>query len=203
MTGVCPYGCGRPAAHALKSGTLICSKSSNSCPAVRKRNSDGLKRSGKDCRLTYQNLDSSSKEAMVWNRGLKKETNRSVRKYADKLRGRRKITEETKLAKIVYKEQCEFDLRGVVDRVLGYDLLKMYGMFDIKRNRSGVVRDHRVSVDYGYRNNISPLVISHPANCRYITAEENSKKSSRCEISVEQLLEEIECWEITGNDTKS
>ena len=39
----CEYGCGAPATVKFKSGKMCCSASSSSCPAMRKKNSNGVK----------------------------------------------------------------------------------------------------------------------------------------------------------------
>lgn len=52
----------------------------------------------RDYKLQYQNLPQEIKDRMVWNKGETKNTHESVRKYADKLRGRSHTTsQETKL----------------------------------------------------------------------------------------------------------
>lgn len=62
------------------------------------------------------------------------------------------------------------------------------------KNINGVSRDHIISVSYGYKNNIDPSIIAHPANCRIILQSENKKKSGRCSLTLEQLLERIKEW---------
>ena len=47
---LCEYGCGNEAQHELKNGKKCCSKSHNSCPEVRKKNSVGLKQAYQDGR---------------------------------------------------------------------------------------------------------------------------------------------------------
>ena len=42
---LCDYGCGKEARHTLKNGKVCCEVSFRSCDAIRKKNSDGLKRS--------------------------------------------------------------------------------------------------------------------------------------------------------------
>jgi Zn finger protein HypA/HybF involved in hydrogenase expression len=43
MDMLCDYGCGNQAQHTLKNGKRCCSKRSNTCPAIRRKNSDGLR----------------------------------------------------------------------------------------------------------------------------------------------------------------
>ena len=40
----CDYGCGEPAIKTLKNGKKLCSEKTTQCSAVRKRNSEGLKK---------------------------------------------------------------------------------------------------------------------------------------------------------------
>lgn len=73
----------------------------------------------------------------------------------------------------------------------GIDKLTELGMFHPTKNPSGLVKDHMVSLEYGYQNNINPDIIAHSANCRLITNMENITKGSDCSISLEQLMERI------------
>lgn len=63
------------------------------------------------------------------------------------------------------------------------------------KNISGVSRDHIISISFGFANNIDPSIISHPANCRIVLHSENKKKSSKCDLTVNQLLEKIAIWD--------
>lgn len=78
------------------------------------------------------------------------------------------------------------------------ELIKTYGWYSTPgsnksgiRNVNGISRDHKVSVSYGFKNNIPPNIIRHPANCELLPHIENQKKRSKCSISLEQLLEDI------------
>lgn len=48
--------------------------------------------------------------------------------------------------------------------------------------------DHKFSVVEGFRQNIDPNIIGDLVNLEYIPAKENIKKSSRCSITLEQLM---------------
>jgi len=52
-----------------------------------------------------------------------------------------------------------------------------------------------VSVDYGWRNNIDPSIISHPANCKLLIHSDNFKKGTDCSISLEELQRRIAEWD--------
>lgn len=99
-TKLCSYGCGSVAYFINGSNKLMCCKSSNSCPANKRKNSEGLKNCSRNYVETYKNLPQESKDKMNWSKGLTKETHSSIAKMAEKLKGRsgvsRPHTEETK-----------------------------------------------------------------------------------------------------------
>lgn len=107
---LCSYGCGNLARYINGSKKLMCCKSSNSCPAVRSRNSLGVKNCGRDYIKTYQNLSQESKDRMNWSKGQTKETNASVALMASKLKERpgvsRPHSEKTK--KVLSKFRTEW-----------------------------------------------------------------------------------------------
>lgn len=69
---LCHYGCNQLAQFKNGSGNLMCSKSSSSCPTVKKKNSEGLKKVYKTLSASerYQNLPNETKEKMKWNKGI-------------------------------------------------------------------------------------------------------------------------------------
>jgi very-short-patch-repair endonuclease len=90
---LCHYGCGAVAKFKNASGNLMCLSSSNSCPALRLKNSKGLSLAYESGSRTsqkevYFSLPTEVKKKMNWNKGLTKENNPSVKSYADKLKGR-------------------------------------------------------------------------------------------------------------------
>lgn len=64
-----------------------------------------------------------------------------------------------------------------------------------QRNLNGVSRDHRLSIDYGFRNNIPPAIIRHPANCELVLHRKNQEKNSKSSITYAQLLEDIKTFQ--------
>lgn len=68
-TELCSYGCGNVAKFINGSNNLMCCKSSNSCPSNKKKNSTGVKNSGRDYVKTYKNISQESKDNMAWSRG--------------------------------------------------------------------------------------------------------------------------------------
>lgn len=72
--------------------------------------------------------------------------------------------------------------------------LKRYGMYSpINKNNNlkGVSRDHIFSVNEAYKLNIKPSFINHPANCRLLKHEENNKKKTRCDLTLNELYNNI------------
>lgn len=77
-TELCSYGCGVVANFINGSNRLMCCKSSNSCPANKKKNSAGVKNCGRDYVQAYKNLPQESKDKINWSKGLKKEVDSRV-----------------------------------------------------------------------------------------------------------------------------
>lgn len=73
----------------------------------------------------------------------------------------------------------------------GYSLLIEHGLYHPINNPGGVCRDHIVSIAYGWRNNISPKIISDPGNCQFLTAIENCKKNDKSGMTIDSLKERI------------
>ena len=92
----------------------------------------------------------------------------------------------------VYHYPEEFDL----------SLIYQYGWYTcpgLKRkvhpkNTLGVSRDHIISISYGFANNIHPSIISHPANCRIMIHSDNKIKHTKCDLTIDELLERIDSW---------
>ena len=69
--GYCQYGCGNLAKFTLSNGVRCCCDRYNKCPAIRQKNSDGLKRSyiqGSrcSCKERYKSLPEETKQKMNW-----------------------------------------------------------------------------------------------------------------------------------------
>jgi len=79
---LCEYGCGQEAIHQIKSGKWCCSKSPNSCPINRKRNSYAKR--AKRATGYKRVLTDEARAKMAWNKGLDKSDER-IKKYSDAL----------------------------------------------------------------------------------------------------------------------
>jgi len=77
ISDLCKYGCGRMAKYTLKNGKRCCSKSYNSCPVSKRKNSE----KNKNRVLTQdhkQKISNSKKGTEPWNKG-KRLPNLSIR----------------------------------------------------------------------------------------------------------------------------
>jgi hypothetical protein len=95
-----------------------------------------------------------------------------------------------------YRSLCSFsfDLKSYPNE-FNFELLIKHGMYHSTKNINGVSRDHIVSIKYGFTHNVDPAIISHPANCQIILQSHNIKKYSKCDMTLEQLLEKIKIWD--------
>lgn len=98
-----------------------------------------------------------------------------------------------------YQLNCKFNFNlKDFPKEFDFELLQEHGMYKAANhgnNLTGVSRDHMISIDYGFKNNIKPEIISHPANCKLILQTENSSKYKKCSITIEELLLRIEDWD--------
>lgn len=99
-----------------------------------------------------------------------------------------------------YKADCKFKF-NVWDYPdeFDLDLIYKYGWYKAKNhgdNLTGISRDHRISVMFGWENGIDPAIISHPANCQLMRHNENISKHKKCSVVLEELQESINKWNI-------
>ena len=95
-----------------------------------------------------------------------------------------------------YRRKCNFVLSPKnLPKIDGYDLLKKYGWYNTN-NILGMTKDHKVSIKFGFENKISPYIISHPANCEFMSLRKNSSKNFSCSLTLEELKYKINNWNI-------
>lgn len=104
----------------------------------------------------------------------------------------------TKTEREKYKAACKFTF-GIKDHPTKFDiaLVEQYGWYSAKNrgnNSGGVSRDHMLSISDGFKQNIPPEMISHPANCRLILQSDNASKGKKSSITREQLQKRIDEW---------
>ena len=110
--------------------------------------------------------------------------------------------EKNKIKEIkkLYKYFCRFNfaLNEYPDE-FDFDLIRKYGWYKAKNhgnNLGGVSRDHRFSCNEAFKKLIDPYLISHPVNCQLLRHNDNSSKNVKCSISLEELKEKINEWNI-------
>ena len=65
------------------------------------------------------------------------------------------------------------------DKRLTLDIVKKYGP-KIYHSNEYYQLDHKISIAYGYKNNIDFKIIGSIDNLRYILGKENLKKGTKC-----------------------
>lgn len=96
-------------------------------------------------------------------------------------------------ARKLYAKRCQFKFDSyLMPKVPGYDKLLELGMFHATKNPGGVCRDHMMSIEFGFRNNIPHDMLSHPANCQLITNHENITKGTGSILTEAELHNRIE-----------
>ncbi len=103
-----------------------------------------------------------------------------------------------------YKHACKFNF-NIWDfpHHFDTDLIRKHGWYKASNrgnNLNGVSRDHKISIKYGWENNILPEIMSHPANCKLMRHRDNFAKKAKCSISLEDLKKDIYNWD---NDLSS
>ena len=100
---------------------------------------------------------------------------------------------------LAYKNECRFKFNvWHYPEEFNLDLIKKHGWYKAANhgnNLTGVSRDHRISVRYGWENKIPASIIAHPANCELMQHTKNSSKHSKCSVQLEQLVENIQNWD--------
>lgn len=110
---------------------------------------------------------------------------------------RQKSPRRLKHKKITYKEyrqQCRFKF-NLEDFPQEFDLnlIEEFGWYS-EENQNGVSRDHMVSISFGWKRDIPPKIISHPANCNLLLYEDNKEKGWRSSFNYGELIKRISAW---------
>lgn len=98
----------------------------------------------------------------------------------------------------IYRKECKFKF-NIYEYPNYFDLILIekfgwYAAFNRGNNLNGISRDHKISVLYGWNNNIDASIISHPANCELIRHKKNQRKNRKCSITLDELKKEITKW---------
>lgn len=101
----------------------------------------------------------------------------------------------------LYREKCSFSFNvyKYPDK-FDLDIIKKYGWYSPKNskfpNLNGISRDHQFSIADGFKQNIDPSYIRHPANCILLRHTDNQKKWAKSSISLNDLMKRIREFEI-------
>lgn len=139
-----------------------------------------------------------SSYAIIWaknNNQIKMRTNIEGLKIA---REKGKFKESNKDGIARYRQLCKFKF-SVKNYPNEFDLklIEQYGWYQATNrgnNLNGISRDHIISVQFGFKNNIDPKIMSHPANCKLMRHVKNQKKNTNSEITLEELKQKIKVW---------
>lgn len=97
-----------------------------------------------------------------------------------------------------YYRQVRFKIPYALWKYLpGWELYLKHGIYDPINNPNGVDKDHIVSRSYGWKHDIDPYLIRHPANCQFLIHNTNCKKYVSCSMSVTQLIERAQMFNET------
>lgn len=137
----------------------------------------------------YPNCKLSLSNCIICDTAL---TGRRIKKYCHNCYNDRKTyADACKFQFNVYTYPYKFDL----------SLIEKYGWYSTPgsnkkgiRNINGISRDHLYSIADGYKNNITPEIIRHPANCRLIRHKDNQIKNIKSTITLEKLKSKINDW---------
>lgn len=78
------------------------------------------------------------------------------------------------------------------------NLIKEFGWYSAANrgnNLSGCSRDHLYSINDGFKNNIDPKILSHPANCKIVPHRKNQSKNKNSSITLDELLNRIKIFD--------
>lgn len=98
-----------------------------------------------------------------------------------------------------YRQYCKFSLnKNDHSCLFDIDLINLFGWYspaNKENNLKGVSWDHLYRISDGWKNNIPPEIMRHPANAELIPHEVNfARKVSQ--ISYDELLERIKLWDM-------
>lgn len=94
-----------------------------------------------------------------------------------------------------YYKECKFHFPdALIPYIKGSDKFPNYINEKFNPHKNSITKDHRISRIYGFKHNIDPYLISHPANCELMLRNDNASKNRKCSITIDQLIEEVEYW---------
>lgn len=95
-----------------------------------------------------------------------------------------------------YRRRCLFDFNIYKEhtRILNGNLMLETRVYNPIKSKSGWTRDHMFSILDGFKCNIEPEIIKHPANCQLLLNHINSQKGHSSCITIEELKKRIKNW---------
>lgn len=100
--------------------------------------------------------------------------------------------------KIEYRKACKFNFSlNAYPKEFNFQLIEEYGWYKAKNrgdNPNGVSRDHMYSISEGFKNNVDPYYISHPANCKLMIHSINNKKDRKSSVTLNELINRVKEW---------
>lgn len=166
-----------------------------------------------ECTKILTSIKGKDKKANTW---VSKNSDKNIRickfcgkefitkthkKYcSDECKKRQRFYENNKDKDIknIYYKMCKFNFAlNEYPQEFNFELINSNGWYKAKNrgdNLHGVSRDHIISIKYGYENGIDPYIISHPANCQLLIHTDNESKGSKCDMSINELIEKINKW---------
>lgn len=170
---ICDYGCKQPANFVSTRGVYCCSKNHMQCPIVREEYVNKVTIQWKRPESAQRKINTaiSTKERLCTREMIEKGRRAKWAKW-----GMEHATEEQWKDFRKYARSC---------RALSQKWAKDNG-YKIGLQTFHV--DHIFSVVDGFRNKVSPIIMSHSANLRILEAKKNSSKGCKSEITLEELL---------------
>lgn len=79
--------------------------------------------------------------------------------------------------------------------------LKSLGFWSPK-NKNGLTRDHKLSVNNAIRNDLDSFYVKHPLNCELMTWQENNEKKTKSSLNYEDLKLMVDKYELGKADSR-
>jgi hypothetical protein len=107
---------------------------------------------------------------------------------------RKKKRKNKKISYKDYSRMCKFKFKAE-NYPLEFDIsmIERYGWYGYN-NSNGLSHDHMFSISNGWKEDIPPRIMRHPANCKLMLYEENQQKGNKSSINLQELLKKIKEW---------
>jgi hypothetical protein len=223
---LCDYGCNKPAKYIqISNGKFCCENSRNKCPYLIEKSAQAKRGKKRSVLATFKRryphlfevekiIEDSDKniwvECKYCGLAYKIKSDREVLYYRQQA-----IKTGVGSSYFYCSEKCRSMLYGYDEEIVGkwkFYFLKVWKETQktLKTHNDKIKNlnlrgfefplDHKYSVYAGFQNDIDPKIIGHWKNLEIITQSENASKKTKCSITIEQLLKEIESTkEISSN----